>query len=755
MKTSTKVIGLLILTHAIMVAAEPPALIHYQGRLVDGTNPYNGVMNLELQLYSASVGGTHLYSDVSSENVVDGLYSTVIGDNTTLGSLPTALDNPEVWLQVVVNGTPLSPRERLVAVPYARMVHGMSVGTNRNVTINPGLSPLNPLSIPNLATGFGSVVGGGHDNRASGFESTVSGGYWNFAQGSYSAVGGGYINRVLADYGTIAGGGNNGILAEYGTIAGGEFNSVTGQHATVSGGQGNTAHDPYAVIAGGGYNEAYGWASVVGGGEANIAMAANAVVGGGSANTASGYASTVGGGWANQSTAESTVVGGGQGNTAGNDHDVISGGKENDAQGGTAFIGGGQGNSVMGLGSAIGGGLLNSVIPTLTGDTMSARWSTIGGGVVNIISNANESTIGGGSGNRINSTGSTIGGGQVNIIASSAPRAVIGGGYENYIAATNAVIAGGYSNIASGVHATVSGGRHNTASGYASTVGGGHLNVASGSYATVPGGRENVAAGGDSFAAGIGSKALHGGTFVWSDGLTPYYASTAPDQFLVRAGGGAGFNTTTPVAPLHVEGADPTTQFSGQLAISGVTALGVSNSGAGLRLIGHDGGIARDWGFIRALKSNSTVGNTQSHMIFGTRAHGGGLLERMRLDNGGLTVNGTFVSASDREKKQDIVLADPQVILDRVMAMPVHYWRYKDDPETLHVGPMAQDFHAAFGLGPDDRHIASVDADGIALAAIQALAQQQAVLASQNDELRQENLALRERIQTLEARAAQ
>jgi cell division protein FtsB len=34
---------------------------------------------------------------------------------------------------------------------------------------------------------------------------------------------------------------------------------------------------------------------------------------------------------------------------------------------------------------------------------------------------------------------------------------------------------------------------------------------------------------------------------------------------------------------------------------------------------------------------------------------------------------------------------------------------------------MAQDFHAAFGLGADDKHIATVGADGVALAAIQGL----------------------------------
>jgi len=52
-------------------------------------------------------------------------------------------------------------------------------------------------------------------------------------------------------------------------------------------------------------------------------------------------------------------------------------------------------------------------------------------------------------------------------------------------------------------------------------------------------------------------------------------------------------------------------------------------------------------------------------------------------------------------------------------------WRnlVTQDPSVRHLGPMAQDFRAAFGLGEDDRHISSSDADGVALAAIQGLNQ--------------------------------
>ena len=56
--------------------------------------------------------------------------------------------------------------------------------------------------------------------------------------------------------------------------------------------------------------------------------------------------------------------------------------------------------------------------------------------------------------------------------------------------------------------------------------------------------------------------------------------------------------------------------------------------------------------------------------------------------------------------------------------MPISSWRYEDEPNAIrHIGPMSQDFHSAFGLGHDDKTIAMVDADGIALAAIQGLHQ--------------------------------
>jgi len=77
---------------------------------------------------------------------------------------------------------------------------------------------------------------------------------------------------------------------------------------------------------------------------------------------------------------------------------------------------------------------------------------------------------------------------------------------------------------------------------------------------------------------------------------------------------------------------------------------------------------------------------------------------------------------SDRNVKKDIAPVDTQAILDKVARLPISTWTYLEEPAGVrHLGPMAQDFHASFGLGNDDRTYSSVDAHGVALAAIQAL----------------------------------
>jgi len=135
-----------------------------------------------------------------------------------------------------------------------------------------------------------------------------------------------------------------------------------------------------------------------------------------------------------------------------------------------------------------------------------------------------------------------IGGNPANTVDSGVYGATIAGGgfvgglgsFPNTVTGSYGTVGGGDNNTADNF-ATVSGGEANTADGQFATVGGGFVNTASGDFATIVGGSRNTANGNYSFAAGRRAKAQNDGTFVWADSEDADFASTAPDQFLVRS----------------------------------------------------------------------------------------------------------------------------------------------------------------------------------------------------------------------------
>jgi hypothetical protein len=110
---------------------------------------------------------------------------------------------------------------------------------------------------------------------------------------------------------------------------------------------------------------------------------------------------------------------------------------------------------------------------------------------------------------------------------------------------------------------------------------------------------------------------------------------------------------------------------------------------------------------------------------------------------------GQYCPISDRNAKRDIVAIDGDDILRRVTALPISAWSYKEAPSARHIGPMAQDFQAAFGTGDSDRCIPTVDANGVALAAIQAHSRRVEQLDQATRELRAQNARLREEVARL------
>ena len=90
--------------------------------------------------------------------------------------------------------------------------------------------------------------------------------------------------------------------------------------------------------------------------------------------------------------------------------------------------------------------------------------------------------------------------------------------------------------------------------------------------------------------------------------------------------------------------------------------------------------------------------------------------------NGNVVITGTLTQNSDVNSKRDFSTVSGSDVLSKVMALPITTWSFKnDDPAVRHMGPMAQDFYAAFGLGMAQNRLAPVDVDGVSLAAIQEL----------------------------------
>jgi len=111
---------------AVNAFANPPQMINYQGRLVDGgALVHSNGMEVTLTLWDAPTGGSNVYQEVDSVDVVDGLYSTALGDNQFDGGASGLLDalntlGTNAWLGLKLgSGAELTPRERLLSAPFA------------------------------------------------------------------------------------------------------------------------------------------------------------------------------------------------------------------------------------------------------------------------------------------------------------------------------------------------------------------------------------------------------------------------------------------------------------------------------------------------------------------------------------------------------------------------------------------------------------------------------------------------------------
>jgi hypothetical protein len=660
------------------------------------------ILRLEPNATSPNIIGGY-----SGNAITPGVYGAFIGGGGADGALNTITDS----YSVVCGG------------------YSNQAGNNAGIVSDAQFSVVTG-GFNNIASGLSSFVGGGENNHATGQNSFVGGGRYDVASAGFSTVCGGVGNTASGTgYSTIGGGYSNTSSGEGSVVGGGEFNSSSGWGDTISGGRSNNASGGSGVIGGGIFNTISWWGATIGGGLNNTASYHATTVSGGEYNLASGYISTVGGGSGNQAVHEWTT---------------ISGGQNNIASGSVATIGGGADNTASGTRSVIAGGGINTAIN---------EYSTIGGGTENIASGFNSTIAGGGFNTAGGGSYAAICGGIENVAEGHGSS--IGGGYHNSAIGNYASIVGGYDNGAFGIYTFVGGGKDNTANGgyttigggYGNTadlgsfIGGGYFNIASGEYSSIAGGSGNEVSGsyatiggGEENTASANDATISGGT-----------NNTVSWQYATVSGGGwntASYGYTTVCGGYsNIASGNSATACGGMLN----TAAGDWSFATGRRAKNtedHDGV------FIFADSNDFDFSSTAANE-FAARATGGVRFVSAIDGSGNPTAGvslasggGSWSSISDRALKANFAAVNSNDLLDAIASMPISTWNYKAQDQSIrHIGPTAQDFYTAFGVGEDNKHITTIDADGVALAAIQGLYQLE----------KENNAALEARIAALES----
>jgi len=549
-----------------------------------------------------------------------------------------------------------------------------------------------------------------------------------------------------------------------------------------------------AVIAGGGATNGFG------GGPANYG------------NFVGGDYSTIAGGMMNYievSSAQGATIGGGQSNDITNcNQSIIGNGVENVLQNSDdTIIGGGFRNVISGNTSAVIGGGDQNAIGGFSGPFGVAPpnlGNTICGGVENSIEGAiGASTISGGFGNLIfNANGGMIPGGAYNVVqgdysfAAGSNAVALGRGSfvwadaigqpfvssvdNQFLIRASAGVGIGKTNPATAldvngtVTATTFAGNGFQLTGSSYITGGrlgvgttapdGPLHVASGSAGTVTANPNSIAVFEKSTSgylsvltpAGNEGGLLFGnpnnntdGGIIYNNPSVPhgleFRTGTNGNKMTIQAGGNVGIGTINPSRTLH-------------LLSSGDTELGIQSSDASGHLwtLQSSGvsGSGRDATFQIIDRS---VGGGESRLLITTNGFVGigSVSPTNVLDvlgniscSGNVFAHGVLLT-SDRNAKENFATLNPETVLAKVASLPLTEWNYKGDaPDIKHVGPMAQDFQAAFGLnGNDNAHISAVDESGVALAAIQGLNQKLTEELQRRDA---ENAALKQRLERLE-----
>jgi hypothetical protein len=247
------------------------------------------------------------------------------------------------------------------------------------------------------------------------------------------------------------------------------------------------------------------------------------------------------------------------------------------------------------------------------------------------------------------------------------------------------------------------------------------LNTADDEGATVSGGRNNFARG--NFSAIVGG----GGTALADSNFAIGYCSTI-----------LGGRRNYAFGEFSVVGGDGCVVGVGNASC----AIGNTNSATlhGSFACGSNATANHTESFVWGSATGSGATESFDHYTVTFRSPNGarfytadtGTSTGVRLFAGG----GAWGSLSDSTQKENVREVDTRSVLDRLSTLKISEWNYKSqDDHIRHMGPTAQDFHAAFGLGDNNTTISTLDPDGVLFAAVQELARRDEELTRHTNEI--------------------
>lgn len=205
----------------------------------------------------------------------------------------------------------------------------------------------------------------------------------------------------------------------------------------------------------------------------------------------------------------------------------------------------------------------------------------------------------------------------------------------------------------------------------------------------------------------------------------------APTSSLdISSDGELGVGTSNPSSTIHVRRTDGTASFTVEEASgsnAARTLLSLENNGvAKFRL--QDTAAGDNFVFAVGASSFYVTASGSGGPEFQVMNDGrvfmgsGGSRVFKLFTTGDVTIDGTLTEGSSRAIKTNFAPVDERSVLSQVLNLEIPLWSYTADPwKTRHIGPMAEDFHATFGVGKDAETLAPKDIAGVALVAVKGL----------------------------------